>query len=115
MLLVDTSVWIGHLRRSDDRLVRALEAGAVMTHPFVIGELACGTLRRRSDFLAELSRLPIATEATHEEVLELVERHHLHGKGLGWVDAHLLASARLTGVALYTQDAALTAAWERLR
>lgn len=113
MLLVDTSVWIGHLRRSDERLVRALEAGAVLTHPFVIGELACGSLCRRAEFLGELERLPLAAEATHEEVLQMVERHRLYGKGLGWVDLHLLTSARLSGVELYTSDSALDAAWRR--
>ncbi len=115
MLLVDTSVWIGHLRQRDDRLVRALEDGVVLTHPFVIGELVCGSLRRRTEFLDELVRLPLATEATHEEALQVVERHRLHGKGLGWVDVHLLASARLSGAALVTHDVALREAWERLR
>lgn len=115
MLLVDTSVWIGHLRRSDERLVRALEAGTVLTHPFVIGELACGSMRRRAEFLGELERLPLAVEATHDEVLQLVERNRLQGRGLGWIDAHLLASARLTGSALYTHDIGLAAAWERVR
>jgi predicted nucleic acid-binding protein len=115
VLLVDTSVWIGHLRRGDDRLVAALDAGAVLSHPFVIGELACGAIRRRETFLADLRQLPSAAEAAHHEVLGLLERHRLHGRGLGWTDVHLLASALLSGVELYTHDASLAEAWRRVR
>lgn len=114
MLLVDTSVWISHLRSTDHRLADALEAGVVLTHPFVVGELACGSLRGRDAFLRLLAALPAATEATHAEVLQLVERHRLHGRGIGWIDAHLLAAARLSGADLYTHDAALAEAWRRL-
>ncbi len=93
----------------------ALEAGLVLTHPFVVGELACGSLRGRDRLLRELDALPGATEATHDEVLRLVERHRLFGRGVGWIDAHLLASALLSGADLYSLDAALTDAWGRLR
>ena len=115
MLLVDTSVWIAHLRHGDAPLVQALERGDVLTHPFVIGELACGSLRNRRSLLDELQRLPQATLAEHAEVLHLIERFQLAGTGIGWTDAHLLASARLSPASLYTHDAALERAWQRLR
>ncbi len=107
VLLADTSAWIAHLRRADRILVRALDEGRVIVHPFVVGELACGTLRRRESFLDDLARLPQATHATHDEVMLLVERYRLAGTGIGWIDAHLLAAARLSDAELYTHDAAL--------
>ncbi len=113
-VLVDTSVWIDHLRRHDGRLAALLEDQAVLQHPFVVGELACGNPRRRHEVLAHLERLPAATEASHAEVLHLVETQHLHGAGLGWVDVHLLAAARLTGCRLWTRDRALARAARRL-
>jgi predicted nucleic acid-binding protein len=114
VLLVDTSVWVNHLRRADPQLSRALEEGEVLTHPFVIGELACGSLRRREEFLSLLSRMPAATVATHDEVMQLVERHRLYGRGIGWIDAQVLASALLSDAELYTHDQALREAWRRL-
>jgi predicted nucleic acid-binding protein len=109
-LLVDTSVWIDHLRQSDARLGRLLQDGLVLSHPFVIGELACGNLARRSEILEHLRALPSAPVAEHEEVLAFVERRRLMQRGLGWVDVHLLASAVLAGVRLWTADRNLSAA-----
>lgn len=105
MILVDTSVWIDHLRRSDARLAAFLAAGVVMTHPFVIGELACGWLPQRKALLADLAELPTAPVASHEEALDLLDRHQLVGRGIGWVDVHLVAAAMLAGRApLWTRD-----------
>lgn len=105
MILVDTSVWIDHLRRSDTQLSAALAANVVLVHPFVAGELACGAIPNRNILLVELAALPQAPTAVHEEVLGLVERHALWGRGIGWVDAHLLASAMLSGRSrLWTRD-----------
>jgi predicted nucleic acid-binding protein len=109
-LLVDTSVWIEHLRRGSAALVECLEAGNVWTHPFIIGELACGNLRNRDEVLGLLTRLPQAPVAGHTEVLELVEARRLMGRGLGWIDMHLLASSLLAGVPLWTLDKPLAAA-----
>jgi predicted nucleic acid-binding protein len=113
-VLVDTSLWIDHLRgRSGDLAVR-LEAGEVVTHPFVIGELACGHLARRREVLALLAALPSAPLATHAEAMRLVESRRLAGLGLSWVDAHLLAAALLLPARLWTGDRALAAAAVRL-
>lgn len=110
MILVDSSVWIDHLRRRDAELVALLDAGIVMCHSFVIGELACGELPERKKFLAELSNLPSAPVATHDETLAFLDRHALTGRGIGWVDAHLLTSAFLAGRApLLTRDKRLRA------
>lgn len=114
MVLVDTSVWINHFRRSNADLERLLEAGRVLTHPFVIGELACGSLGRRSEILRLIDALPAAPVATHEEVLTFIERQHLYGTGLGWIDVHLLASARLSQRSLWSADRRLRAAALRL-
>ena len=105
MVLVDTSVWIDHLRHGDPALASALEEGNVLTHPLVIGELACGTLRRRAEILRLLSELPQAPVASNAEVLVFIERRQLMGRGIGFVDAHLLASITLAGSArLRTSD-----------
>ena len=114
MTLVDTSIWIDHLRRGDVVLRAALEVGEVMTHPFVIGELACGTLRQRAQILALLAALPMARAATHAEALALVEAHGLGGAGIGWIDIHLLAASRLSRVRLWTRDRRLQAVADRL-
>jgi len=113
-VLVDTSVWIDHLRRGTPRLVRLLEAGAVGCHPAVIGELACGNLADRPRVLGLLSELPRAGEASFEEAIRFVHEQHLHGIGLGWVDVQLLASARLAAWQLWTLDRTLAAASRRL-
>jgi predicted nucleic acid-binding protein len=113
-MLVDTSVWIDHLRRGDPRLVAALEVGDVQVHPFVIGELACGALRNRQEILQLLAALPGALVATHEEALAFVEAHRLAGEGIGWIDVHLLASASLSRSPFWTRDRRLLAAALRL-
>lgn len=105
MILVDTSVWIGHLREGDPALAGWLNSGRVLTHPFVIGELALGHLRQRETVLGALSDLPLASLATDAEVLRFIGAHDLHGRGVGYIDAHLLAAARLTaGAELWTRD-----------
>lgn len=114
MTLVDTSVWVDHLRGGDDVLAALLDQARVQCHPFVIGELACGRLRRREMIRGLLANLPRAPVAEHEEVLAFVERHRLMGSGIGWIDAHLLASARIAGVRLWTRDARLRAIARRL-
>lgn len=104
MVLVDTSVWVSHLRRGDARLRELLRHGLVACHPFVIGELACGTLRRRREILTLLGALPRAQVAADEEVLEFIEQRRLMGRGVGYVDLHLLASVILTGIPLWSAD-----------
>lgn len=105
MILVDTSVWIDHLRRRDERLGRLLEQGRALAHPFVIGELALGNLRNRDTILRALRDLPTAPVATENEMPAFIERHGLHGIGIGYIDAHLLAATLLTpGAALWTRD-----------
>jgi predicted nucleic acid-binding protein len=103
-VLVDTTVWIDHLRRGNARLASLLESGEVESHPFVIGELACGSLKYREEILSLMDSLPKAIEADHHEVLTLVESRGLVGSGLGWIDAHLLASALLGRTTLWTLD-----------
>ena len=103
-MLVDTSVWVDHFRRGDPALMTLLSRGEVECHPFVIGELACGSLHRRSEVLSLLESLPQVPLGSHDEVLEFVERHRVMGRGIGWVDAHLLASASLAGSPLWTRD-----------
>lgn len=105
MILVDTTVWVDHLRRSDPGLVDLLERSAVVMHPFVVGEIACGSLRDRRSILELLQDLPTAVVAHDDEVLQFIERQTLHGKGIGYVDVHLLASVALTeGTRLWTRD-----------
>ena len=115
MILVDTSVWVDHLRKGSRELSALLNEGLVVCHPYVIGELACGNLRNRVEILSLLAALPSATAAGHDEALRLVSERKLHGKGLGWIDVHLLASALLTGCALWTKDKALKAAARALK
>lgn len=105
MILVDTSVWIGHLRSADPVLMRLLEQGRVLAHPFVVGELALGNLRHRQEFLVALGQMPMATSAHVDEVLAFIDMQRLQVLGLGYVDVHLLASVRLTtGSKLWTSD-----------
>ncbi|MEP7058756.1 MAG: type II toxin-antitoxin system VapC family toxin [Caldimonas sp.] len=110
MILVDTSVWIDHLRRSDAALVRQLDAGNVLTHPFVIGEIACGHLPRRGETLLLMGKLPLAPVVGHAEALGFIERYDLAGQGVGYVDMHMLASARLARTQLWTRDKRLAQA-----
>ena len=104
---MDTSVWVAHLRSRDDRLAGLLDAGKVLCHPFVIGELACGNIANRSEILGLLGDLAQTPVATHDEVMGFLEGHRLYGRGLGWIDAHLLTSALLAGCRLWTFDARL--------
>ena len=105
MTLADTSVWINHLRANDPALAKLLEDNQVVMHPMVIGELACGNLRDRErvlDLLKELPQIPVSDDV---EVLFLIERHRLMGRGIGYIDAHLLAAASLADtVTLWTED-----------
>lgn len=114
MVLVDTSVWVRHLRQGEPNLERLLTDGEVMCHPFVVGELACGSIRNRTEILSLLQILPLATEATHDEVLQFIERNHMMGKGLGYIDVHLCASAILSSVPMWTYDRRLKETNERL-
>lgn len=104
MVLVDTSIWVFHFREGNADLERLLNNGDVMSHPFIIGELACGNLKKRDEILTLLQLLPMAIQAEHEEVLQFVEDKNLMGKGLGYIDVHLCASAMLTGVPMWTYD-----------
>ena len=104
MILVDTSVWIDHLRRGDSELQAALQAMLVAVHPFVVGELACGNLRARNEVLSLLQALPSVPVASDREALVFMERHALMGRGIGYVDVHLLASACLGAALLWTRD-----------
>ncbi len=116
MILVDTSVWIDHLRAADEHLVSLLNDGRVLTHPMVIGELACGSLPERNEVLSLLARLPRVPVAADDEVLILIERHGLMGRGIGYIDAHLLASAALAETALlWTRDRRLSSVAAGLR
>jgi predicted nucleic acid-binding protein len=110
VILVDTSVWVGHLRKSDPALSDALNAGRVLVHPFVIGELACGRLKNRAEILELMRALPRVPVATDDEALEFIERHGLMGRGVGYVDVHVLAGAALAAAArLWTHDGKLAA------
>ena len=111
MILVDTSVWIDHLRAADEQLVLLLNEGQVLAHPMVIGELACGNLPEREEVLGLLARLPGTPVATDAEALLFIERHRLMGSGVGYVDVHLLAAMSLVGSALlWTRDRRLLSA-----
>lgn len=104
MILVDTSVWVHHLRSGDEHLRSLLFDGQVLCHPFIVGEIACGALQNRREILSLLAALPLAFMAEHEEVLRLIESRRLHGRGIGWIDAHLIASALLSRSPLWTLD-----------
>ena len=105
MVLVDTSVWVDHLRFGNPRMVSLLEEGDVVCHPFIIGELACGHLPDRARTLRWIHDLPRTGTASQDEVMALIEAHRLMSLGLGFIDIHLLASARLSGVPIWTLDA----------
>jgi predicted nucleic acid-binding protein len=116
MILVDTSVWVDHLRAGEPLLVELLDTNRVLVHPFVIGELACGNLNNRKTVLSLLRKLPTVRLATNDEVLFFIERHGLMGKGVGYIDAHLLAAVSLTGtVRLWTRDKRLNTVAESMR
>lgn len=115
MILVDTSVWADHLRDADQGLISLLNEGAVLIHPFVIEEIACGNLPRRTETLSLLQALPMAPVAEHAEVLELIAAERLYGTGLGSVDVHLIAAARLARAKLWSKDKALAREAKRLK
>jgi predicted nucleic acid-binding protein len=105
VILVDTSVWVDHLRRGDSDLAALLDDGRVLMHPFVIGEVACGSLSERAEMIGLMMNMPAAALAEHDEVLTFVEQHRLHGQGIGFVDAHLLTSvALMPGTLLWARD-----------
>lgn len=115
MILVDTSIWIDHLRQRDERLSKLLNHGQVLAHPFVIGELALGSLQNRVVILGALQDLPQAPVATEGEVLSFIEQNALYSIGIGYIDAHLLAAVRLSpGATLWTRDKRLLAAGTNL-
>ena len=114
MVLVDTSVWIDHLRKTTPRLVGLLDNGEVVIHPFVIGELACGNLANRKEVLSLLHSLPAVERVEDDEILFFIEQHSLASRGLGLIDVHLLASSKVSEHPLWTKDKRLTAAAEEL-
>ncbi len=114
MVLVDSSVWIDHFRIGRSDLAQLLVRGSVLIHTFIIGELACGNLKNRGKLLQDLQVLPSAIPALHEEVLRLIDERRLWGEGIGWVDAHLLTSALISGCQLWTLDKKLHATANRL-
>ena len=107
MVLVDTSVWVAHLRIGNIGLETLLNDSQVVCHPLIVGELACGNLKNRHEILSLLQALPMATQADHEEVIKFIDNHKLMGKGLGYIDIHLLASAIMTHIPLWTLDESL--------
>ena len=104
MVLVDTSIWVSHFRQAHAGLVNLLNNGEVACHPFIVGELACGNLKSRTTILTLLEALPMAIAVEHQEALTFIEGHALMGKGLGYIDVHLLASCILTGLPIWTLD-----------
>ena len=114
MVLVDTSIWVTHLRQGSRQLEKLLMDAEVMCHPFIIGELACGNLKNRNEIISLLQPLPMAPTIEFDEFLFFIDRNHLMGKGVGFVDVHLLASAQLTGIPLWTGDKGLKSAGSRI-
>lgn len=114
MILADTSVWVDHLRAGNRRLADLLSSSAVCCHPMVTGELACGNLRHRKEIISLLHAQPTLDHVTDDEILFFIEKHHVHGKGLGLVDMHLLSSCQLAGARLWTLDKRLKQASSRI-
>ena len=108
MVLVDTSVWISHLRDSNSYLEELLNEGIVLCHPFIMGELACGNIINRNEILSLLKSLPMANIAAHDEVLKFIEDRKLARKGLGYLDVHLLASSILSDSVIWSLDKKLS-------
>jgi len=104
MVLVDTSVWVSHFRDGNTELANLLNDGRVLCHPLIVGELACGNFKDRAVILSFLQLLPMCIEAEHDEVLSFIENNRLMGKGIGYVDVHLITSAVLTGIPIWTLD-----------
>ena len=107
MVLVDASIWVDHLRRGDDALAGLLTAGDVACHPFIVGELACGSIGNREEVLTLLLALPSLDKAGDDEVLVFIDQHGWMGRGLGLIDVHLLASCMLTRTPIWTRDTKL--------
>ena len=114
MVLVDTSVWVHHLRSTNAQLVSLLNNAEVMIHPFVIGELACGNLKNRDEILTLLHSLPSVSQANDDEILFFIEKNNLMGKGVGLIDIHLLSSSKLEDIPLWTTDKRLGKVADRL-
>jgi hypothetical protein len=114
MVIVDTSIWVTHLRHGSRKLEKLLLDAEVMCHPFIVGELACGNLKNRNEIISLLQSLPMAPTIEFDEFLFFIDRHHLMGKGVGFVDVHLLASAQLTGTPLWTAEKRLESAADQL-
>ena len=114
MVLVDTSVWVSHLRDGNVGLEKLLNDGEAVCHPFIVGELACGNLKNRHEILTYLQSLPMTILAEDEEVLKFIENNQLMGKGLGYIDVHVIASAVLTNVLLWTLDKTLDKFTEKI-
>jgi predicted nucleic acid-binding protein len=114
MVLVDTSVWVSHLRHGNEELQKLLHEGEVVCHPFIVGELACGNLKNRHEILTYLQSLPMTILAEDEEVLKFIGNNQLMGKGLGYIDVHLIASAVLTSVLFWTLDKTLDKFTEKI-
>ena len=115
MILVDSSVWVDHLTQGDPRLVDLLQTGKVLTHPFVVGELALGSMKNRKAILDNLRELPRSPTATDDEAFDFIERNALFGLGIGYIDVHLLAATRLgSGSRLWTRDKRLAVVSDRL-
>jgi predicted nucleic acid-binding protein len=108
-MLVDTSIWVEHLRHGQLGLISLLQRAEVHCHAFIIGELACGCMNHRSEILQLLQALPSVPMVENKEAMTFVERHHLMGRGVGWVDVHLLASAAMENVLLWSIDRRLAA------
>jgi predicted nucleic acid-binding protein len=104
LVLADTSVWVDHLRRGDAVLAGLLDEGQVISHPYITGELACGNLKNRTEVLSLLKSLPTVVQPDDEEILFFVDKKHLHGKGLGYVDVSLLAACLMNDTPMYTRD-----------
>ena len=110
MVIVDTSIWVNHLRQGSKRLEVLLMDGEVMCHPFIIGELACGNLKNRTEIISLLKSLPTALLVDFEEFLFFIDQNGIYGRGIGFVDVHLLASAQISGATLWTADKRLKSA-----
>lgn len=114
MVLVDTSIWVSHLRHGNSRLQKLLEESTVASHPFVLGELACGNISNRTEVISLIRSLPTLDVVEHDELVVFIENNELMGKGLGLVDVHLMAAAALAGIPLWTQDRKLNQVCNRL-
>ena len=114
MVLVDTSVWISHFRHGNSRLQKLLQEGRVVSHPFIIGELACGNIRNRIEIISLMYSLPMLDVVEHEELLLFIEHNKMMGTGIGFVDVHLLAASILAGIPLWTRDKKLKQICSRL-